>query len=140
MLSNGKWKDYWSLFDYEHRTIMLLDIGKYTKNKKVKIKALQVGNPNKSSFEFNVSIQWYNHIDIHDTHAKWGCLILNHTWHFRTTHYENRDDLSNCVSVNESKNIQISLSIINYQYQLYNSISFKSYHYLLVPFFNFLLT
>ncbi|ETO07415.1 hypothetical protein RFI_29977 [Reticulomyxa filosa] len=107
MLWNGKWKDYCSVFDYEHRTIMLFD------ENKLKIKSLQLGNPNKSSLEFNVNIRWYNHIDIIETHAKWACLILNHTWHFRTTHYEDRDDLSNCVSVNESKNIQMSLSIIN---------------------------
>ncbi|ETO03195.1 hypothetical protein RFI_34215, partial [Reticulomyxa filosa] len=25
MLSNGKWKDYFSVFDYQHRTIMLFD-------------------------------------------------------------------------------------------------------------------
>ncbi|ETO21818.1 hypothetical protein RFI_15385 [Reticulomyxa filosa] len=100
MLWNGKLKDYESLFDYEHRTIMLFD------EHKLKIKSLQLGNPKKSSLEFNVSIQWYNDIDIHQTHAKWACLILNHTWHFRTIHPLDRDDLSNCVSVNESKNIR----------------------------------
>ncbi|ETO01935.1 hypothetical protein RFI_35504, partial [Reticulomyxa filosa] len=47
ILSNGKWKDYWILFDYQHRTIMLFD------ENKSKIKLLQVGNPNKSSLEFN---------------------------------------------------------------------------------------
>ncbi|ETO35254.1 hypothetical protein RFI_01810, partial [Reticulomyxa filosa] len=78
MLSNGKWKDYFSVFDYEHRTIMLFD-----KNK-LKIKSLQLGNPKKSSLEFNINIQRYNDIDIDHTHAKWAYLILNHTWHFRT--------------------------------------------------------
>ncbi|ETO29873.1 hypothetical protein RFI_07246, partial [Reticulomyxa filosa] len=92
ILSNGKWKDYESVFDYEHRTIMLFD-----KNK-LKIKSLQLGNPNKSSLEFNVHIQYYNDIDIHQTRAKWACLILNHTWHFRTSHPLDRDDLSNCLS------------------------------------------
>ncbi|ETO31646.1 hypothetical protein RFI_05473, partial [Reticulomyxa filosa] len=57
ILSNGKWKDYWILFDYQHRTIMLFD------ENKSKIKLLQVGNPNKSSLEFNVSIQWYNDLN-----------------------------------------------------------------------------
>ncbi|ETN98169.1 hypothetical protein RFI_39345 [Reticulomyxa filosa] len=97
MLSNGKWKDYKCVFDYEHRTIMLFD------ENKLKIKLLQLGNPNKSSLEFNVSIQWYTDID--ETNVKWACLILNHAWHFRTLNIFNRDDLSNCVAVNESKNI-----------------------------------
>ncbi|ETO04874.1 hypothetical protein RFI_32523 [Reticulomyxa filosa] len=110
MLWNGKWKDYKCVFHYGHRTIMLFD------ENKLKIKSLQLGNPNKSSLEFNVSIQWYNDIsDVDNTHAKWGCLILNHTWHFRTTHPCDRDELSNCVSVNESKNTQISLLIFNCQ-------------------------
>ncbi|ETO00226.1 hypothetical protein RFI_37220 [Reticulomyxa filosa] len=103
MLWNGKWKDYECVFDYEHRTIMLFD------ENKLKIKSLQLGNPNKLSLEFNVHIQWYNDTDINDTYTKWACLILNHTWHFRAIDIENRNDLSNCVSVNKSKNIQISL-------------------------------
>ncbi|ETN99686.1 hypothetical protein RFI_37784, partial [Reticulomyxa filosa] len=118
MLWNGKWKDYECVFDYGHRTIMLFD------QNKLKIKSLQLGNPNKSLLEFNVTIQYYNDIDIIETHAKWACLILNHTWHFRTTNYEDRDDLSNCVSVNESKNIKISLSIINITCQLFEFNSF----------------
>ncbi|ETN98366.1 hypothetical protein RFI_39144 [Reticulomyxa filosa] len=80
---------------------------------KLKIKSLQLGNPNKLSLEFNVHVQWYNDLDINETHAKWACLILNHTWHFRTLPFEDRDDLSNYVSVNEIKNIQMPLSIIN---------------------------
>ncbi|ETO03526.1 hypothetical protein RFI_33879, partial [Reticulomyxa filosa] len=82
---------------------------------------LQLGNPNKSSLEFNVSIQYYNDIDIIETHAKWACLILNHTWHFRTLLFDDRDDLSNCVSVNEGKNIKMSLSNINFQLFEFNS-------------------
>ncbi|ETO31224.1 hypothetical protein RFI_05897 [Reticulomyxa filosa] len=93
LLSNGKWRDYEILFDYQHRAIMLLD------EKKLKIKLLQVGNPNKSSLEFNVHIQYYNDIDIYQTHAKWACLILNHTWHFRTTTSLERDYLSDCLSI-----------------------------------------
>ncbi|ETO02816.1 hypothetical protein RFI_34597 [Reticulomyxa filosa] len=110
MLWNGKWKDSWILFDYEHRTIMLFD------ENKLKIKTLQLGNPNKSSLELNVHIQFYNYFDdVHDTCTKWACLILNHTWHLRTI--DDRDYLSNFVSVNESKNVQMSLSIINYSYK-----------------------
>ncbi|ETO01512.1 hypothetical protein RFI_35928, partial [Reticulomyxa filosa] len=53
----------------------------------------------KSSLEFNVHIQWYNDLsDVHNTHTKWACLILNHTWHFRTSYIYDRDDLSNCIS------------------------------------------
>ncbi|ETO28373.1 hypothetical protein RFI_08758 [Reticulomyxa filosa] len=105
MLSNGKWRDYCILFDYQHRTIMLFN------ENKLKIKPLQVGNPNKSSLEFNVHIQWYNDFnDVNNTCTKWACLILNHTWHFRTMDTIDRDDLSNCVSVNE----KMFLSIINY--------------------------
>ncbi|ETO00077.1 hypothetical protein RFI_37382, partial [Reticulomyxa filosa] len=99
MLLNGKWKEYKSIFDYEHRTIMLFD------ENKLKIKSLQLGNPNKSSLEFNVSIQLYNDIDVNDTYAKWACLILNHTWHFRTMDSDDRDELSNCVSEFNSFNI-----------------------------------
>ncbi|ETN99402.1 hypothetical protein RFI_38079, partial [Reticulomyxa filosa] len=82
----------------------------------------------KSSLEFNVSIQWYNEIDIKETRAKWACLILNHTWHFRTMDQLNRDELSNCISVNESKNIQMSLSIINYLLIVQCSIEFNSFY------------
>ncbi|ETO27328.1 hypothetical protein RFI_09804 [Reticulomyxa filosa] len=92
ILLNGKWKDYESVFDYQHRTIMLFD-----KNK-LKIKSLQVGNPKRSSLEFNVHIQWYNHSDISQTHTKWACLILNRTWHFRMANCFDRDDLSYCCS------------------------------------------
>ncbi|ETO16889.1 hypothetical protein RFI_20448, partial [Reticulomyxa filosa] len=53
MLWNGKWKDYECIFDYEHRTIMLLDINEYINNKKLKIKSLQLGNPKRSLLEFN---------------------------------------------------------------------------------------
>ncbi|ETO16835.1 hypothetical protein RFI_20502, partial [Reticulomyxa filosa] len=111
MLSNGKREDYEVAFDYEHRTIMLFD-----KNK-LKIKLLQIGNPNKLSLEFNVSIQWYNHIDINQTHAKWACLILNHTWHFYTLNIDDRDDLSNFISVNKAKTYKYlyQLSIIKYK-------------------------
>ncbi|ETO35306.1 hypothetical protein RFI_01756, partial [Reticulomyxa filosa] len=70
---------------------------------KLKIKSLQVGNPNKLSLEFNVHIQWYNHFDTNQTHTKWACLILNHTWHFRTINWGDRENLSSCLSVNESK-------------------------------------
>ncbi|ETO34646.1 hypothetical protein RFI_02444 [Reticulomyxa filosa] len=117
MLSNGKWEDYNILFDYEHRTMMLFD------ENELKIKLLQIGNPKKLSLEFNVHIQFYNDIDVNDTHAKWACLILNHTWHFRTLDVHNRDYLSNCVSVNESRNVQMSLSIVNYLL-----IEFNSFH------------
>ncbi|ETN97386.1 hypothetical protein RFI_40141, partial [Reticulomyxa filosa] len=113
MLSNGKWKDYESIFDYEHRTIMLFDQSKF------KIKSLQLGNPNKLSLEFNVHIQWYSHSDIHQTHSKWACLILNHTWHFRTIDYGDRDDLSTCISANESKKTYIYIYI--YIYREFNS-------------------
>ncbi|ETO21244.1 hypothetical protein RFI_15960 [Reticulomyxa filosa] len=122
MLSNGKWKEYAIAFDYQHRTIMLFD------EKTSKIKSLQVGNPNKSSLEFNVHIQWYNDTDINETHNKWACLILNHTWHFRIFEGNDRDDLSNCISVNESKKKNTSIFI---KYQLYNSndtIEFNSFH------------
>ncbi|ETO09880.1 hypothetical protein RFI_27497, partial [Reticulomyxa filosa] len=37
---------------------------------KLKIELLQIGNPNKSSLEFNVYIQYYNKIN--KTHAKWA--------------------------------------------------------------------
>ncbi|ETO16584.1 hypothetical protein RFI_20754 [Reticulomyxa filosa] len=93
MLSNGKWRDYESVFDYEHRTIMLFN------QNKLKIKSLQVGNPKRPSLEFNVHIQWYNDLnDVNNTHAKWACLILNHTWHFRTMDQFDRSELSNCCS------------------------------------------
>ncbi|ETO33805.1 hypothetical protein RFI_03299 [Reticulomyxa filosa] len=88
MLKNGKWRNYEIAFDYEHRTIMLFD------ENKLKIKSLQLGNPNKSSLEYNVHIQWYNHIDINHTYAKWACFILNHTWHFRTSNSQEREDFS----------------------------------------------
>ncbi|ETO34965.1 hypothetical protein RFI_02109, partial [Reticulomyxa filosa] len=110
MLSNGKWKDYESAFDYEHRTIMLFD------QKKLKIKSLQLGNPNKSSLEFNVSIQYYNDIDIHQTHTKWACFILNHTWHFRTIDWQDGDGLANFVS------------LLNCYTYISNTQEFNSFH------------
>ncbi|ETO17192.1 hypothetical protein RFI_20136 [Reticulomyxa filosa] len=86
MLSNRKWKDYEIVFNYQHRTIMLL-------------KSLQVGNPKKSSLEFNVHIQYYNDFsNVDNTHAKWACLVLNHIWYFRAIDWQDRDDLSNCLS------------------------------------------
>ncbi|ETO30070.1 WD-40 repeat protein [Reticulomyxa filosa] len=93
LLSNGKWKNYEIVFDYQHRTIMLFD------ENKLKIKSLQLGNPNKSSLEFNVHIQLYNDFEINDTPIKWACLILNHTWHFRTTISLERDYLSDYLSI-----------------------------------------
>ncbi|ETO06868.1 hypothetical protein RFI_30523 [Reticulomyxa filosa] len=48
MLSNGKWKEFEIVFDYEYRRIVLLN-----KNN-LKVKTLQVGNPKKSSLEFNI--------------------------------------------------------------------------------------
>ncbi|ETO16528.1 hypothetical protein RFI_20809, partial [Reticulomyxa filosa] len=94
MLLNEKWKDYLILFDYQHRTIMLFN------ENKLKIRSLQVGNPKNSSLEFNVHIQLYNDIDIDQAHAKWACLILNHTWRFRTVNHFDREYLANCCSVN----------------------------------------
>ncbi|ETO16539.1 hypothetical protein RFI_20799, partial [Reticulomyxa filosa] len=128
MLWNGKWKDYESVFDYEHRTIMLFD------ENKLKIKSLQLGNPKRSSLEFNVSIQWYNDLsDVHNTHVKWACLILNHTWHFRTIDWSEREDLANCVSVDESKNIQIidyvlTVELLNCYTYISNTQEFNSFH------------
>ncbi|ETO36403.1 hypothetical protein RFI_00660, partial [Reticulomyxa filosa] len=92
VLSNKKWKYYEIAFDYDNRTIMLFDTNKS------KIKCLQVGNPNKSSLEFNVHIRYFNDIDIHETCTKWACLILNHTWRFRTMSFMDRDCLSNCCA------------------------------------------
>ncbi|ETO36720.1 hypothetical protein RFI_00342, partial [Reticulomyxa filosa] len=88
MLWNGKWKDYECVFDYEHRTIMLFD------QNKLQIKSLQFGNPNKSSLEFNVSIQWYNHIDINETHTKWQ----KHTNIFINFNYLLIVELLNCYA------------------------------------------
>ncbi|ETO31347.1 hypothetical protein RFI_05773 [Reticulomyxa filosa] len=112
MLSNGKWKDYEILFDYQHRTIMLFD------ENKLKIKLLQLGNPNKLSPECNVHIQFYNDLDVNDTHAKWACLILNHTWHFRTIDFVDRDDLSNFVSVNKAKYTNDFINCTIYLFQI----------------------
>jgi len=96
MLKNGKWKEYVSVFDYEHRRIVLWN------KEETKIESLQVGNPNISSFEFNVHTQFQNDSsEIKTTHTKWGYLILNHSWHFRTNNVYERDNLSNCLSVNE---------------------------------------
>ncbi|ETO22895.1 hypothetical protein RFI_14300, partial [Reticulomyxa filosa] len=95
MLLNGKWKDYEIVFDYQHRTVMLLN----KDDNKPKIKILQVGNPKKSSLEFNVHIQWYNDIsNVNDTYTKWACLILNDSWHFRTAYWYSREGLSACFS------------------------------------------
>ncbi|ETO34589.1 hypothetical protein RFI_02500 [Reticulomyxa filosa] len=114
MFTNGKWINYDEVvFDYQHRTIMLLNINE--DKDKLKIKILQVGNPKKNSLEFNVHIQWYNDFnDTNITHAKWACLTFNHTWHFRTIDNFDRRYLSNCcVDFN-------SFSVISeYQTQFY---------------------
>ncbi|ETO26509.1 hypothetical protein RFI_10629 [Reticulomyxa filosa] len=100
MLSNGKWKEYLILFDYEYRRIILLN-KKSIKFKKIKIKTLQVGNPKKLSLELNVHIQWYNdYSEIETNCIKYSNLILNHSWHFRTINFIEREFLSNCCSVN----------------------------------------
>ncbi|ETO00813.1 hypothetical protein RFI_36627 [Reticulomyxa filosa] len=105
MLRNGKWKEYEIVFDYEYRRIVLFE------NKKLKVKSLQIGNPKRSSLEFNVSIQWYNDLsDIYNTHSKRFCLILNHTWHFCTFDCEERKELSDCCSVNAFKYIYLFCS------------------------------
>ncbi|ETN97446.1 hypothetical protein RFI_40083, partial [Reticulomyxa filosa] len=96
------------VFDYEHRTIMLFN------EKKLKIKSLQVGNPKNSSLEFNVYIQFLMILTMYMTHTKWTCLIINHTRHFRTIKCDDRNSLSNFVSVNESKNV--------------NAFEFNSFH------------
>ncbi|ETO12007.1 hypothetical protein RFI_25369 [Reticulomyxa filosa] len=97
MLMNGKWREYEIVFDYEYRRVVLFE------NKKLKVKSLQLGNPKTSSLEFNVSIQWYNDLDINNTHSKRFCLILNDTWHFCTFDCEEREKLSDCCSVNAFK-------------------------------------
>jgi len=102
MLKNGKWKEYVSVFDYEHRRIVLWN------EEETKIESLQVGNPNISSFEFNVHIQFQNDFsEIETTHTKWCHLILNYCWRFRTNNHYERIYLSNCLSVNE-QNTQIN--------------------------------
>ncbi|ETO15459.1 hypothetical protein RFI_21907 [Reticulomyxa filosa] len=65
MLKDDKWREYEIAFDYQHRTIMLLSINENEdkEKSKLKIEPLQVGNPNKSSLEFNVHIQWYNDLN-----------------------------------------------------------------------------
>ncbi|ETO11235.1 hypothetical protein RFI_26141, partial [Reticulomyxa filosa] len=109
--------DYFSVFDYKHRTIMLFD------QNKLKIKLLQLGNPNKSSLEFNVSIQWYNDIDIDDTHAKWVrsqlYLALPHNELF------DRDDLSNWYQLMKAKTYKCHYQLSNKNYQLFE---FNSFH------------
>ncbi|ETO09952.1 hypothetical protein RFI_27425, partial [Reticulomyxa filosa] len=100
MLRNGKWKEYEIAFDYEYRRIVLFD------NVKLKVKSLQVGNPKKLSLEFNVHIQWYNDLsDVENTCSKRFCLILNHTWHFRSFDSEEREKLSDCCSEFNSFNV-----------------------------------
>ncbi|ETO06050.1 hypothetical protein RFI_31347 [Reticulomyxa filosa] len=102
MLSNGKWKEYVILFDYEYRRIVLLDANKVVKSKKIKLKTLHVGNPKKSSFEFNVHIEWYNDCPKTEINSiKYCNLILNYSWHFRTMNDSDRDYLSNYCSVND---------------------------------------
>ncbi|ETO29215.1 hypothetical protein RFI_07913 [Reticulomyxa filosa] len=100
MLKNGKWRNYEIVFDYQHRTIMLLNInGKNKKKDKLKLEILQVGDPKKLSLEFNVTVEWHNDFDdIDNICAKWACLTLNHTWHFCTIDHMDRDNLSNCFS------------------------------------------
>ncbi|ETO22055.1 hypothetical protein RFI_15148 [Reticulomyxa filosa] len=84
MLSNGKWKKY------ENCVIEW---------KNLKVKTLQVGNPKRSSLEFNVHIQWYNDCsEIQTSCIKYCCLILDHSWHLRTINYFDREHLSNCCS------------------------------------------
>ncbi|ETO17171.1 hypothetical protein RFI_20159, partial [Reticulomyxa filosa] len=92
MLLDEKWEEYKIAFDYQHRTIMLFD------ESELKVQSLQVGNPKKSSLEFNVNIQYYNDFDVEHTHAKWACLILNHIWHFRAMEFQDRDALANRLS------------------------------------------
>ncbi|ETO00405.1 hypothetical protein RFI_37041, partial [Reticulomyxa filosa] len=95
-------EEYFILFDYEYRRIVLFD-----GSNKLKIIKLQVGNPKKLSLEFNVHIKHYNY------HSKRKCvkycnLILNHCWRFRTKDYGSRDNLSNCCS--EFNSFQIMYS------------------------------
>ncbi|ETO30754.1 hypothetical protein RFI_06368 [Reticulomyxa filosa] len=95
MLKKGKWKDYEILFDYQHRSILLLN----TNKDKLKTEILQVGNPKRLSLEFNVHIRWYNDFNAVDTtHSKWTCLVLNHSWHFRSAEYFDRKRLTNFCS------------------------------------------
>ncbi|ETO33027.1 hypothetical protein RFI_04080 [Reticulomyxa filosa] len=101
MLKNGRWRDYEILLDYEYRRIMLLDVGK-GKNK-LKVETLQVGNPKKSSLEFNVCIEWYNDSStIATTCTKWFCVILNDSWHFRTETLQEIYALSDLCSVKQT--------------------------------------
>ncbi|ETO33494.1 hypothetical protein RFI_03607 [Reticulomyxa filosa] len=74
MLSNGKWEIYEAMFDYQHRTIMLLDMNEQS------IKSLQIGNPKKASLEFNVHIQWYNDFndEFNSFHAIWRDAIVTY--------------------------------------------------------------
>ncbi|ETO01333.1 hypothetical protein RFI_36107 [Reticulomyxa filosa] len=99
MLSNGKWKEFEIAFDYEYRRIVLLNEHNSNKKKKLKVKTLQVGNPKKLSLELNVHIQRYNDCsEIQTNCIKYCNLILNYSWHFRTTKYSDRDNLSDCCS------------------------------------------
>ncbi|ETO33791.1 hypothetical protein RFI_03310 [Reticulomyxa filosa] len=78
MLKDGQWKEYEIVFDYKHRSILLLG------NTDINIESLQIGNAKESSLEFDTNIQWYNDFsDVEIAHSKWACLVLDHTWHFR---------------------------------------------------------
>ncbi|ETO01220.1 hypothetical protein RFI_36219 [Reticulomyxa filosa] len=120
MCSKEKWREYEIAFDYQHRTIMLLNKLNEEKDEKeeqdkFKIEALQVGNPRKSSLEVNVHIQWYNNFDDIANCIKWPCLILNHSWHFRANNSIERRYLSNLCAVD--KIIYYVASVLQQQQQ-----------------------
>ncbi|ETO35762.1 hypothetical protein RFI_01301 [Reticulomyxa filosa] len=69
MLGNRKWSEYSTVFDYEHRRIVLFE------NEKLKVTTLQVGNRKNLSLELNVDIKYYNDFsDVNTSQGKWACL------------------------------------------------------------------
>ncbi|ETO26587.1 hypothetical protein RFI_10546 [Reticulomyxa filosa] len=96
MLSNGKWKDCFILFDYEFRRIVLLHSNQKGKSK---VRTLQVGNPKRSLLELNVNIQYrHDYSEVETNYVKYWIITPNNSWHFRTIRDDNRDTLSNWCS------------------------------------------
>ncbi|ETO09855.1 hypothetical protein RFI_27520 [Reticulomyxa filosa] len=102
-MENGKISKLYLIINIEQlccQKLMKIKIKKRLQIESLQIESLQIGNPNKSSLEFNVHIQWYNDFnDVDSAHVKWACLILNNSWYFRTINHYDRADLSNCFSV-----------------------------------------
>ncbi|ETO36996.1 hypothetical protein RFI_00065 [Reticulomyxa filosa] len=118
MKKNKTWKDYKIAFDYQHRTIMLLD------ETTLRVKSLQVGNPKKKSLELNVDIQWQNYFSTDDlTHTMWCDIILNKSWHFRTFDWTDCMLLSNSCSVNKSLLVYRPNILLHLCPQRFNSFS-----------------